>query len=361
MRQHLEIIDFNEGRIIHISNAMKNIFDQLKIEDKFLGIIYKENDLNVIETKDFFNVNMYEIINQRLTIIIDRNLFIAARELYDNRCLKTERHSFFALLLIYAIFTNAIFDPTIPTYEGGNSDKIKAIDDILKFRIIDNLQIDTIMDLSHGKIEFISEIDLQEAKLKMRPINKVAVEEDYNKKLTLFKRNYPYMLKATLLLRSSGLNLHHRVKYFFEWMMKEYITNSAAITFVLFSFYKNGGVIKDYRTNDYNKLISSIKNATWDVTLVSYLKDQAKKNVNRYYLLSSMDKNLLEATNYFLSSDELKINELFGNKTKDIRKIIDNANEICRAPDREKIILNRLDKVDSLINSLEKEIKQNLS
>jgi len=360
LKQHLEIIGFNEGRIIHISNAMKNVLDQLKIEDKFLGIIFTENDLKVVETEDFFDITMYELINQKLTIVIDRNLYIAARELHDTRCLKTERHSFFAQLLIYAMFTNAAFDPTIPTYEGGNTEKIRAIDDILKFRVINNLPLDKMMDLVYGQIGSISKNELLKAKIRMHPMDKVTIEEDYNKKLTLFKRNYPYILKTTLLLRSPEFSLYRKIKYFFNWMMKEYITISEAITFALFCFHKNGGVIIGYKTNNYNELIASIKNATWDVTLISYLKDQAKKNVDRYYLLATNDQKLLEATKYYLSPDETRINKLFGSKAVEVNRIFSKTNEICRLPGREKLILSRLDKVDSLITSLENEIKKTI-
>lgn len=339
---------------------MKNILDQLKIENKFIGIIFTENDLKVVETEDFFDITMYELINKKLTIIIDRNLYIAARELYDKRCLTTERHFFFVQLIIYAMFTNAVFDPTIPTYEGGDSDRIRAKEDILKFRIINNLALDRLMNLVYGQIEFLSENELHKAKRRMRPIDKTTLEENYNKKLTMFKQNYPYMLKATLLLRLSGMSLYSKVKYFFDWMMKEYITKSEAITFALVSFYKNGGIIKDFNTNNYNKLITSVKNATWDVTLISYLKDQAKKNVDRYYLLATMDKKLLEATKYFLSTDGGWINKLFGSKAVEVNRIINKTNEICRLSGREKLILNRLDKVDSLIASLEKEIKETI-
>lgn len=358
MRQHLEILGINESRIIRISNAMKNILDQLQNEDKFLGIIFTENDLKVVETEDFFDIIMYELINNNLTVIIDRNLFIAARELYDKRYLKTKRHSFFTVLMIYAMFTNAIFDSTIPIYEGGDSENIRAIDDIQKFKIIDNLPIDHLMDLVYGQIDSLSKNELSKAKKIMKPMDKITIEENYNKKLTLFKENYPYMLKCALLLRFPRLSLYRKIKYFFEWMMADYITKSEAIIFALFSFYRNGGVIKNYNTNDYCKLIASIKNATWDVTLISYLKDQAKKNFDRYYLLATIDKKLLEAAKYFLSPDEKRINKLFGNKAVEVQRIINKNNEICRLPGREKLILNRLDTVDKLTTSLENEIKK---
>ena len=360
MREHLKVIDVDDEKIIHISTQMKGVLDQLKKEDKFLGIIFTEDEIKVVETEDFFDITKYDSINQMLTIIIDRNLFIAARELYDIRFLSTARQSFFAQLLIYAMFTNATFDPTIPTYEGGNSKIIRATNDILKFRIIDNLALDDVMDLVYNQIDCIPVKSLKLAKRIMRPINKTTWEENYNKQLTMFKRNYPFILKAILLMRSPGLNLYRRIKYYFDWMHNEYISNSAAITFVIYSFHKNGGIIKNCKTNDYNKLISSIKNATWDLTLITYFKDQAKKHANRYYLLSTMDKHLLAAAKYFLSIDETIMNDLFGNKVEEVQKIINVTNDICNLPGRKEIVIDRLNNVDALIISLENEIKKTM-
>jgi len=339
---------------------MKAVLDQLKVEDKFLGIIFTENEFKVVETEDFFDITLYDVVNHNVTIIIDRNLLIAARELFDKRKIENDRHKFYVSLLAYAIFTNSIFDPTITIYEGGVNESINPIDDTLKLRIIDNISLDTVLDLLYGNIDTFTDTLLNSAKSLTKPLSPELLKENYNKQLDLFKQNYPYMLKAALLLRFPGLNLYRRIKYFFEWMMNEYVTNAAAITLVIYSFYKSGGLIRDYNTTDPNKLIASIKNATWDLTIISYLKEQTKEEPDRYFLLATIDKNLLEAAKYFLSPDESQINELLGNKGEEVQKIIKQTNIICSSHGRKELVQERLDKVDEIIASLEREIKHSV-
>lgn len=355
MNQHLNIISINEEKIFYISNEIKTLLDQLKATNSFLGIVFTDNELKVVDTEDFFDITLYEDVNHNVTTVIDRNLLIAAREVFDGRRIHSDRHKFFISLLAYAIFTNSIFDPTITVYEGGAIEGINPINDTLKLRIIDNIPLDTVLDLLYGRIKEFADTDISKAESITKPLKQELLDENYNRQLNLFKQNYPYILKATLLMRQPGLSLYRKIKYFFEWMMEEFITNAAAITFVIYVF-NYGRLIKKYNTNDFEQLINAVKNATWDLTLISYLKEQAKENPNRYYLLASLDKYLLEAAAYFLSPDETRINELYGNQSEPVQKIIDKTNNICSSPGRKKLVQERMDKVDELIASLEKEL-----
>lgn len=360
MKQHLSILSINDEKIFHISGEIKTLLDFLSSSNSFIGIIFADNELKVVDTEDFFDIKLYEDINHNTTIVIDRNLLIAARELFDERKAQTERHKFFLSMLAYAIFTNSIFDPTITVYEGGAKEGINPIDDTLKLRTVDNIPLDTVLDLLFGNIPRFSDNDINEAKSLTKPLNPQLLNEDYNKQLNLFKQNYPYMLKAALLMRQPGLNLYQKIKYFFDWMMNEFITNAAAITFVIYVF-NYGRLIKKYNTNNFQQLIDAIKNATWDLTLISYLKEQAKESPNRYYLLSSLDKYLLEAANYFLTPDESRYNNLYGNQGEQIQKIIDRTNKICLLPGRKDLIKDRIEKVDDTISSLEDDLKRSIN
>lgn len=361
MKEHFSTMVINNRKIIHYSSELKSILEHLKNEDKLLGIVYSKDEIKIIVTEDFFELEKYEHLNDNLTIIIDRNLFITCRELYDQRCIKSPKQTYFSALLAYAIFTNAKIDPIIAMYEGGNKIQYKALDDINKFRIINNLSFNSVVQLIFSDSQTIKAKEFKTAIKNTKPLDKITEREDFNKTLNLFRENYPYILKATLLLRTTGVSLLDKIKDFFDWMMTDYITKGDAIHFVLFCFYKSGGIIRDYLTNDYLKLISSIKNATWDVTYVSYLKNQAKKSVNRHFLLATDDKNLLSAAKYYFIPDKKILDELFGNKRQAVHRIINKVNEVCSLPGREKLILERLDNVDKLIISLESEIQKSIN
>lgn len=360
MKQHFVELEVDGEKIIQFSGELQGILENLKFEDKLLGIVFSENEIKVVETRDFFDLTKYKFLDNNLTIVIDRNLLIIGRELFDLGYLVSKKHTYFCALLAYAIFTNAKFDQTISIYEGGDSDDHKALDDIYKFRVVDNLSFDTVVDLIYGDIENIPQDEWNIARTRVNSIDKISEKENFNKSLNIFKENYPYLLKATLLLRLQGVSLYNKIKLFHNWMIDEYVTKAEAVTIVLYCFYKSGGIIKNYNTNDYLKLIGSIKNATWDVSLISYLKTQSKKQPDRYFLLATDDKNLLLACKYFFTPDTSILDDLFGNKSKEVRQLIEKVNRVCLLPGREKIILDRLNKLNAITSSLEKEIEESI-
>jgi len=361
MNPHFIISEIDDKKLIYWSAELGGVLEHLKTSEKIIGIVYANNEYKVIETDEFFDATKYETLRNNLTIIIDRNLLITARELYELGYLKTHKHTFFTSLLAYAIFTDALFDPTIAIYEGGDKNNLSALEDINRIRIVDNLKFDTILDLLFGRIQNVTDVDWNEARNKTKELEKNTVNEDFNKALTLFKENYPYMLKATILLRIQGLSLYHKIKMFFQWIMEEFIIKSDASIFTLYCFYKNGGILKDFNTNDFNRLIHSVKNATWDVTCISFLKNQAKKKTNRYFLFTTDDKNLLTASKYYFTHDITTVNKLFGSKSDEVNNIIKKMNEMSLSPDRDKLIIERYNKIDSIIYSLEKELEQSIS
>lgn len=362
MKNHLVEYEINDQKMYIISTELHNIIESLKNEASFLGIIYTENDLKVVEIEDYFDIRYENILSNNLTIIIDTNLFIAARSIYKYSNVKTRERKYFASLLAYSMFLDAQFDPTMCMYEFGNKPNHRAVDDLYKFRVVDNLPIETVFDLCSGKVHSISNADWNKAKKGTRIMNESEENEDYNKTLTLFNQNYPYVMKATIILRMKGINRYHKIKFFFDWVLNDYVTKADAITIALFILSSNGGrIVKKFNQNDYSSLIKEIENATWDLTLISYLKDQAKKDPNRYFLLATNDKNLINAGNYFFTHDETKIDKLFRNEATDVRSVIDKMNKICSLPDRENLIKERLSNIDRLTNELKNELKDSLS
>ena len=357
MKNYLIEFELEDQKIYLISSELYEAIDYLKREDKFIGLIFTENEMKIVEIEDYFDIRFENILRNNLTIILDTNVFITARSLYKYHNINTIERKYFASLLAYSMFLDAKLDPTICMYEIGNKQHHKAAEDLYKFRVVDNLSLETILKLLHGKMKTIFKTDLEQAKNRTRELNDSEINEDYNKSLTRFKENYTYILKATILLRKKGISPYDKIDFFFRWIEEKFITKADAITFSLYILFKDGGqIIKNHSSVLYSDIIKSIRNATWDVTMISYLKDQAKKNPDRYFLLASDDKNLIDAGKYFLSSDAGILN-LFGNKRKnEVQNIIDKMNKICNLPGRKTLIEERLSNIDKTISDLENEL-----
>lgn|GEM_PF-5828248 len=360
MKEHL--IEIDGHKLYYISSELNHIMEFLKKEEKCLGIIYSENEIRIVEIEDYFDIRYERFLTNNLTIIIDSNLFIAARSIYKYGNINTPERKFFTSLLIYSKFLYAKFDPTICMYEFGNKPNHKAVNDLYTFRVVDNLSLETMLNLIFGKTHQISKIDWNDAKNKTREMNESEINEDYNKTLTRFKQNYPYVLKASIILRIKGISRYHKIKYFFDWILDDFITKADAITIAMYILSRNGGrIIKKFNQNNYSSLIKEIRNATWDVTYISYLRDQAKKIPDRYFLLVTNDKNLINAGKYFFTPDETIIDKLFGKEANNVRNIIEKINKICSLPGRGNLTKERLSNIDKTIVGLENELKASLT
>ena len=357
MKNHFIEFDIEDQKIYWIPVELYEAIDYLKREEKLLGIIFTDNELKIVEIEDYFDIKYENILRKNLTIILDTNVFIAARSLYKYHNINTTERKYFASLLAYSMFLDSKLDTTICMYEIGNKHNHKASDDLYKFRVVDHLSLDTVLNLLNEKIKIVSKTHWEQAINRTRELNESEKNEDYNKSLDRFKQNYPYILKTTILLRMKGISPYDKIDLFFRWIKEKFITKTDAITFSLFILFKDGGqIIKNHSTIIYSDIIKSIKNATWDVTMISYLKDQAKKDPDRYFLFASDDKNLISAGKYFLSADGGILN-LFGNKRRyEVQNIIDKVNEICNLPGREKIVEERLLNIDKIIIELENEL-----
>lgn len=355
MKEHLLKLQINDKTFIWQSPELASLLIALSNENKLLGLQFMDDDLKVINYHDLFDTNQFDSFNNNTTIILDRNLLISARNIYNNGYSSDEVDRFFLQTLAYAMFTNALLDSTISLYEGGDSKFISANKDLRKMRTVDNLPLDTVLQLLFGEIEKIPNKILKEAKLATKPIKDKFLKENYKKQLTLFKHNYPYFLKATIILRQKHLTFVEKYKLFINWVNENYISINIPYIIVFYCLYYNGGILKKIQGNNKEKVLKYIQNATWDATLLSYLKDQSKKNIGRYFLLATNDNRLVEVMKYCFSP-HYEIEKLYGKNKKEIKTFIKHNNELCNHKDRDKLVAERLNNLDKIIENLEAEL-----
>jgi hypothetical protein len=355
LKRHIVEIQMDHQKIIWQSSELASLLQYLRQENKLLGLITIDNNLKIVNYNDFFDVNLFEVLSNNTTIIIDRNLLIAARNIYNHGYSSDEVDRFFLQILSYAMFTDSIIDPSISLYEGGNNSSVSAIEDLRKFRIVDNLPLDTVLQLLFGEIDKIPTSIFNEATRITKSIDDRSLKEDYNKQLTLFKRNYPYFLKTAILLRKKSFSKIEKLEQFFKWVQNHYISMNIPFLIVKYSLLKGGGILKKVQDNNKEKLLYSIQNATWDATMLSYLKDQSRKNNGRYYLMATNDVKLVDVMRYCFSPDD-EIEKLYGRDINKIKGLVARNNELCDQKERNELVTERLNNLNNIIEQLEREL-----
>ncbi|MFZ1288514.1 MAG: hypothetical protein WAR79_00365 [Melioribacteraceae bacterium] len=355
MKNHLSIIDINDKRIIWSSSELASLLHYLKNEQKLLGLTFDNNTLKLIDYDELFSPNRFEDFNFNTTIILDRNLLIAARNFFNNRCAQDKVDRFFLMVLSYAMFTNSLIDYNISIYEGGNNKFISAIDDLKKIRVLDNLSLDIILKLLFGEIKKIPENEFKKAKQLTKQISEFLLRENYNKQLRLYKQTYPYFLKAASLLRDRNLSIKVKIKRFQSWIYDEYISMNIPIIIVMHSILNEENIMKNIFTNNKEKLLKNIRNATWDATILSYMREQCTKNHGHFFIMATYDIKLVEMMKYCFVADE-EIDNTFNENKIEIKKIIEQNNKIIKSKNRKNVVEERLNKSDIITEALENEL-----
>ncbi|MFA7288362.1 MAG: hypothetical protein WC055_05725 [Melioribacteraceae bacterium] len=355
MTRHIIEIQSDDFTSFWASSEYGTILNYLGEERKTLCLIF-EKGLKIIDDEEIFRLDKLRQLRDKTTIIIDRNLLISARDIFQTGEILEKRHRFFCALMYYGISIDCLYDPAISLYEGGDRYNHKAIDDLQMFRIIDNLEPQLFMNLLFGEIIKIPEQAWMEAKQKTKQTDDAEKEENYNKNLTLYKYSYPYMLKTAQLMRKQNSDLVSKIEQLLNWAIEDFLMIEESLMISMYCLKENGGIIKKHGSTNYSELIRNIQNAAWDVTMVSYFKYQAIKNEGRYYIFVSEDINLIEAAKYFFDP-RTDYKTMFGKNEKKILKMINNANKIRDVNNRAQVVRERIKKIDSITASLEVELK----
>lgn len=346
---------------IKVPSEIYSVIEWVKDNVNILGIHYKDNEHKLIPYVEFFNLSNDKILRGNIHIIIDRNILVLARELFDTRELSTIQQKKICGLLIYAMYFDAAFDPGITLYEGGSNQVYPALNDLRKFRIMDNMAIDVLVDLYHNKINRIPEYEMEAAKKITPTFSDETKDENYNKNLNIFRRNYPFMLKVGQILRIKNLSFYEKIKMFFDWVNNEYFVKVEAVEAAFYIFFNNGKIIKNFNTSNYDNYLLQIQNATWDITLITYLKDQAKKQQDKYYLLTTEDNSLMEFIKLFMTTSDTTFFNYFGKQGTKLEKLISEFNTVRINLNREKIVKEKISMLESIITKMENEIKTSFS
>ena len=196
-----------------------------------------------------------------------------------------------AAALAFCQCCGILVEPNIALYEiaaeSGNeaTNREEAI-----FRIVDNSNPRLLAEIALGHSDRTPQLFIT---LENMPPNK---DIDFTMPIRMWRRNYVLALKAAELALDGG-RTEILVEKLFDWMYSQYVFLAPSTVLALCYFSPNGhrkGLFKQIRSEDRERAIAGIKNASWDLTLIHQWLDMVRgqHTNNTINLLGSLDKKL---------------------------------------------------------------------
>jgi hypothetical protein len=222
-------------------------------------------------------------------LLVDRNLMTRWVSL-GKSCIASHEHRLAAATLAFCQCCDILIEPNIALYElAANQGNQAAHEEETAFRIVDNTAPQLWVDIALGRVTQLNLLSQSETGRKNAEI-------DYCTPLKVWRRFYVLALKVAALSLQSG-PAHILLERLFEWMHAEYLFLAPGTIMALCYFAPNSpkkGLLKQIRSADRDNALSGIKNATWDLTLVSeWIKMvHRQRESNTLALLGSLDTKL---------------------------------------------------------------------
>jgi hypothetical protein len=226
-------------------------------------------------------------------LLADRNVVTRWLALLSGRAsLPQDRLA--AAIMVFAHSANILVEPSLALYEAtvvGESEATKQ--ELAQFRIADNLDIKHWADVAMGRKRNLSVADIE-----LPAIRNESKAIDFEMRLRRWVRNYIILLKLAEL-ELKGLNRTRQITELATWMYQDFIIGGPALMFAIHYLTPNSersGLLKNLRSPDRERAVRGIRNASWDVTLLSEWIRRAgeQKQTNTLTLLCSLDRKLLD-------------------------------------------------------------------
>lgn len=233
--------------------------------------------------------------NTNTIILADRNIVTRLLALVSGKpALSEERLA--AAIMAFAQSANILIEPNLALYEATAAVGSEATNNELRqFRIADNLDAKDWADLAIGRIQNLS---ISGTELSSVPNSSEQI--DFGIRPKRWVHNYMILLKlGELELR--GLDRIKRITELARWMYQDFLIGGPALLFAIHYLAPNSardGLLKHLRSMDRERALRGIRNASWDVTLLSdwVRRVEEQKDKNTLTLLCSLDRKLIQLT-----------------------------------------------------------------
>lgn len=243
---------------------------------------------------DVYNPLTYaqqQIIAGTKTILLaDRNVFTRWLALLKGAVAEPE-HRIVAAVMAFAQCAGIVIEPNLALYEAAATAGSNAANEELRqFRIADNLEPECWADVALG----------QSTKLSFtQPPDPPSVQSvDFEMPLHRWRRNYIIALKlAKLALR--GGKAESQMAELLHWMYEDFLIGGPASILAVNYLAPNSdrkGLLKNLWSPDRERAVLGVRNAAWDLTLLSdwISRVQEQERRNELSLLCSLDRKVIE-------------------------------------------------------------------
>lgn len=269
----------------------KEITRMLRERRVFAPSFVPQNDAN---TYDPLVYRREALQHDTTTILLaDRNVVTRWLALLSGR-ISSPQDRLVAAIMVFAQSANILVEPNLALYEATVAGESEAtMQELVRFRIADNLDIKHWLDLALGRKQKLSLADDE-----LPTIPDKSAEINFEMRLRRWIRNYIILLKLAQL-ELKGLSRTRQITELATWMYQDFIIGGPALMFAIHYLAPNSersGLLKNLRSADRERALRGIRNASWDVTLLSEWIRRAgeQKQTNTLTLLCSLDRKLID-------------------------------------------------------------------
>jgi hypothetical protein len=235
-------------------------------------------------------------------VLVDRNLvtrwigFVRGTRVCDN-------HRAAAAVMLFAQAADLFIEPSIAFYEVADiADTNEVNQEIDAFYTAEEATPQAWADIALGRTEIL----LIPAPEMRRPRKFF----DLSRPLYHWRRNYVLALKIASLHLERG-NPEQMMTRLLDWMYRDFLIGGPAVQ--LASYYFAPGaprkkLLKSIESNDRERAIQGVKNAAWDLTLISEwlrrVKESADPEQKRLWLLATLDASVRNMARDVISFDD---------------------------------------------------------
>lgn len=243
-----------------------------------------------------------EVFGNEFVLIADRNVVTRILAI-KNGVEPTYQHRVVAAVMTFASCTDINFEPNIAVYEVASTEgNRKANEELQLFRIADNLHPKYWKDIALDRKKF--DISAQFCS----PNSEEITSFDFTTPLRRWNRNYILALKIAELSLLGGKS-EERMIDVMRWMYDDFLIGGPAVMLASHYLAPNNnrkGLLKNLKSPDRELAILGVKNAAWDLTLLSEWLRQVDVSVEnkKLAMLCSLDKKLIDFAKTLVSGSQ---------------------------------------------------------
>ena len=218
---------------------------------------------------------------------LDRNVFTRLLALAQG-AFPTPAHRLAAAVLAFAQCAKIEIEPNFALYEGAYyGGQATAISELALFRQVDHIHPGYWTEIALGRSDGLEE--LPETRLRQGRDKEV----NFTMPLRRWRRNYILCLKLAEIELQGG-KAEDRLRNFVQWSYEEFLLGGPAIALAAHYLAPNARrkrLMKGLRSDDRERALEGIRNAAWDLSILSqWLLDIGQQEPSyRLVLLTSFD------------------------------------------------------------------------